>query len=144
MHDATIRFTATLIFLFNFLFLIWPLQVRFPCCILKLCLESQITFWFFELPGSFYISHIFFYSFLSFMKFMFVLRLITLHILFMSACFISLIFFFWQKRSTSIPVQTYHRLWGLEGFEDRRFEDNRHMKLVRLSARTYRPPLPPQ
>ena len=34
------------------------------------------------------------------------------------------------------------RPWGLQKFEAPRFEDNRHMKVVKVISRTHRQPLP--
>jgi len=40
--------------------------------------------------------------------------------------------------------QSLYRPWRFQEYEDSRFHDNRHMKVVRLSALKYRPPLPHQ
>ena len=39
-----------------------------------------------------------------------------------------------QQAASSNPITDLDRLWGLQGVEAPRFRDNRHMKVVRLSA----------
>jgi len=46
-----------------------------------------------------------------------------------------------MRQMYSNPWTGLERLWRFQEFEDPRFHDNRHMKVVRLSALTYRPSL---
>jgi hypothetical protein len=39
-----------------------------------------------------------------------------------------------QSFNLYIYKQSHHRPWGFQQVEDPRFQDNRHMKVVRLSA----------
>ena len=41
------------------------------------------------------------------------------------------------------PITSLDRPWGFQEVEAPRFQDNRHMKVVRLVTTTHRPPLPP-
>ena len=40
----------------------------------------------------------------------------------------------WNIKGKTIPVQAYYRPRGFQQVESLRFQDNRHMKVVRLSA----------
>ena len=60
----------------------------------------------------------------------------------------NLLLFIWPKREEVAvkynPITGLDRPWGFQEVEAPRFQDNRHMKVVRLSAPTHRPPLPPR
>jgi hypothetical protein len=49
-----------------------------------------------------------------------------------------------MRQMYSNPCTGLERPWRFQKLEDPRFHDNRHMKMVSLSAFMYRPPLPHQ